>query len=228
MRKIWKSVKRLLFLLWLTNLVYTISLRWIRPIITPNMIVSIVRNINTDKPFRHTNISYDSMGQHIKWAVVASEDQRFGAHHGFDFDQIKSAIENKDKKSRGASTITQQTAKNLFYINKRSWIRKGLEMYSTLLLEIFLPKDKILEHYLNIAELGPNIYGIEAASQHYFHKTSKDLTANEASFLAAILPSPIKRGTTQKNLAQKKAQWIQKQIPYLKKDESLQKIIGGG
>ncbi len=224
MRRFWKKIKRFLFVLWVSNLVYTVSLRWINPPVTPNIIISIIKNLSTEFGFHHDNIAYDEMGENIKWAVVASEDQTFGDHYGFDFKQIKNAVSEKSKKTRGASTLTQQTAKNLFYINKRSWIRKAAEMYSTVLLEIFVPKKKILQHYLNIAELGPNVYGVQAAAQFYFQKDAKDLSSAEANFLASILPSPIKRGKS-KIIRSKKTDWIAEQIPYLKKDENLIKII---
>ncbi len=226
MRRFWKKLKRLLFVLWLANLIYTISLRWLQPPITPNMIVSIARNINTDYGFRHKNLSYSEMGTPIKWAVIASEDQKFATHHGIDFAQLKNALGDKSGRQRGASTLTQQTAKNLFYLNKRSWIRKALEAYSTVLLEIFIPKQKILEHYLNIAEMGPNIYGISAAADYYFKKSPRQLSSSEANFIASILPSPVKRGQ-QRQLSSSKTRWIARQIPYLKKSPENQSLVNG-
>ncbi len=227
LRKIWKKIKRLLYFLWLTNLIYTILLIWLNPLFTPNMIVSIFRNTSTEYHFRYKNVPYNEMGDAIKYAVIASEDQKFAEHFGFDMTQIKNAAGGKSKRIRGASTITQQTAKNLFYINKRSWIRKALEAYSTLLLEIFMSKKTILKHYLNIAEMGPNVYGIFAAAQYHFGKKPADLTQSEASYIAALLPSPVKRSTTEKKLARNKAKWINSQITYLRSDKAINKIVHG-
>lgn len=165
------------------------------------------------------------MGENIKWSVVASEDQKYAHHWGIDFSSLKDAIGSKKKNKRGASTISQQTAKNLFLINDRSWIRKGLETYFTFMLELLVPKSTILKHYLNIAEMGPNIYGIEAAAKYHFNKKPNQLTSSEAAFIAALLPSPVKRSTSKKSVALSKSSWIRRQIPYLKRDQELVKVI---
>ena len=125
-------------------------------------------------------------------AAVTSEDQLFANHFGFDWEAIAKAYEYNQihRKLRGASTISQQTAKNLFLWDGRSWLRKGLEAYFTLLIEGCWTKQRILEVYLNIIEFGDGIYGVEAASQHYFHKTALNLTSNEAALLIAVLPNP--------------------------------------
>jgi monofunctional biosynthetic peptidoglycan transglycosylase len=127
-------------------------------------------------------------------AVMAAEDQNFEEHFGFDMKAIKKAEEynekHRGKRMKGASTITQQTAKNLFLWPSRSWIRKGFEVYFTFLIEIFWSKKRIMEVYLNVIETGNGIYGVEAASQYYFHKPASKLNIREASRLAAILPDP--------------------------------------
>jgi monofunctional glycosyltransferase len=125
-------------------------------------------------------------------AVVAAEDQRFARHFGFDWEAIEKAVAHNERSEhkRGASTISQQTAKNLFLWSGRNWARKGLEAYFTVLIEMLWPKERILEVYLNIAEFGDGIYGAEAAAQHYFGKPARALRANEAALLAAVLPSP--------------------------------------
>jgi monofunctional biosynthetic peptidoglycan transglycosylase len=189
---------------------------------------SFISNLFGKYHFHHKNISIDSMGTNIQWAVIASEDQLFAEHHGFDWNSIKSAMNHNEKKKnkiRGGSTISQQTAKNVFLWNGRNWFRKGMETYCTFWMETFWSKKRILETYLNVAEMGPNVYGVEAAAQFHFHKQSKKLTQQEACFLAALLPSPIKRSTTNKSFALKKAQWISEQIAALKSDDSLQKLI---
>lgn len=129
-------------------------------------------------------------------AVVASEDNLFLSHNGFDFEQIKIAVEESKKKNkpmRGASTISQQTAKNVFLWNGRSFLRKGLEVWHTFLIETFWSKERIMEVYLNVIEYGDGIYGIEAASQHYFNRSAKKLTKRQSALIAAALPSPLKR-----------------------------------
>ena len=125
-------------------------------------------------------------------AVIASEDQQFPFHYGFDFRSIREAVRAHDRgaKLRGASTITQQVAKNLFLWSGHSFVRKGLEATLTLALESVLPKERILEIYLNIAEFGPGIYGVEAAARHFFHEHASALTRDQSALLAVVLPNP--------------------------------------
>ena len=127
-------------------------------------------------------------------AVIASEDQRFLAHHGFDFDQLQIALDEHraGDELRGASTITQQVAKNLFLWSGRSFVRKGLEAYFTVLLEACWPKQRILEVYLNVAELGDGVFGVEAAARRFFGVSASALSAEQAALLAAVLPNPRK------------------------------------
>lgn len=150
-------------------------------------------------------------------AVITSEDQKFEEHFGLDMQAIEKAekYNEKHKKKRGASTISQQVAKNVFLFPQRSWLRKGLEVYFTLLIEIFWSKERIMEVYLNIIELGDGIYGVEAASQHYFHKPAKKLNINESAMLAAILPLPLKWSPVKPNArVVKRQQWIIRQMRY--------------
>jgi len=147
---------------------------------------------------------FEGEGLHVRWrslnrispdlvdAVIAAEDARFCEHNGFDFEAIQDAIENNAEggRVRGGSTISQQTAKNVFLWPGRSWIRKGLEAGYTVLIETFWSKRRIMEVYLNVAEMGPGVYGAEAASRHWFGKSASELTRTEAARLAAILPNP--------------------------------------
>jgi monofunctional biosynthetic peptidoglycan transglycosylase len=137
-------------------------------------------------------IAFDGMAAPMPLAVIAAEDQNFMHHHGFDWGAIQRAIDYDEngKRLRGGSTLTQQTAKNLFLWQDRTWIRKVFEAYFTVLLETCWTKRRILETYLNIVEFGDGIYGVEAASQHYFHKPARRLTPEEAALLAAVLPNP--------------------------------------
>ncbi len=141
-------------------------------------------------------VDIEDISPNIIQAVVAAEDDQFLVHNGFDFKQIKLAIEDSQKKgkpTRGASTISQQTAKNVFLWNGRSYLRKGLEVYYTFLIETFWSKERIMEVYLNVIEYGDGIYGIEAASQHYFNRSAKKLTKRQSALITAALPSPLKR-----------------------------------
>lgn len=127
-------------------------------------------------------------------SVIKAEDAKFYIHHGFDFEAIQAAVKyNKThKKQKGASTISQQTAKNVFLWPSRSWLRKGMEVYFTVLIEALWSKERIIEVYLNVIELGPGVYGVEAAAKKYYHKKAKNLTRGEAALMAAVLPNPIK------------------------------------
>ncbi|ESQ92712.1 hypothetical protein ABAC460_02465 [Asticcacaulis sp. AC460] len=142
----------------------------------------------------HRWVSARDISPNLKMAVVAAEDAKFCTHDGFDFEAIEKAQKYNatHKKKRGASTISQQTAKNVFLWPSRSWVRKGFEVYYTGLIEVMWPKDRILEVYLNSVEWGPGVYGAESASRYWFGKSAKNLTRAEAARLAAILPSPRK------------------------------------
>ncbi len=223
LKKYLRRLLRWLFYFYLAHLAYVVLLIWINPPITPNMINAIYHYWGSDYEFMHHNIAYDEMGENIKYSVVASEDQKFAHHHGFDFASIKSSIGGGG--ARGASTISQQTAKNLFLINYRSIFRKLLEAVFTVEIEVLWPKKTILKHYLNVAEFAPDLYGIDAAAEYYYSKKPINLTANEAAFLAALLPSPKKRGSTEKHIAQKKTSWIVGQANYLRRNDVLLKNI---
>ena len=154
----------------------------------------------------------------VPLAMVAGEDQKFPYHHGFDFDSIHDAMDAADdgKRLRGASTISQQVAKNLFLWNGRSFVRKGLEAYFTVLIELTWPKQRILEVYVNIAELGNGIYGVGAASDAYFHTSPAQLGPAQAARLAAVLPSPRRLHADRPSAyVQRRANWIQQQMNQL-------------
>ncbi len=146
----------------------------------------------------HRWVPADQISDNLKAAVIASEDEKFCSHNGFDVQAIEKAQKYNatHKKKRGASTISQQTAKNVFLWPDRSWVRKGFEVYYTFLIEHLWTKDRILEVYLNSVEWAPGVYGAEAASQHWFHHSAATLSKAEAAKLAAILPDPLKYKTT--------------------------------
>jgi len=163
-------------------------------------------------------VPWNRVSPWVPLAMVAGEDQKFPYHHGFDFDSIDKAIDAADdgKRLRGASTISQQTAKNLFLWNGRSFVRKGLEAYFTVLIELTWPKRRILEVYLNIAELGDGIYGVGAASEAYFHTPPARLNPAQAARLAAVLPSPRRLHVDRPSAyVLRRASWIQQQMDQL-------------
>lgn len=165
--------------------------KWMPVYITPLM---ITRSIENDDEMQHKWVPIEEISENMALAVVSSEDNLFMSHSGFDFDQIQKAIEEAEKTGhqRGASTISQQTAKNVFLWNGRSWVRKGLEAYFTVLIELIWGKERIMEVYLNSIEMGPGIYGAEAVAQAHFGKSASKLTRREAALIAATLPNPLK------------------------------------
>ncbi len=174
------------------TLLATLALRWLNPPYTSFM---LAQRITTDfVPYKINWVPIESISSTMLIAAVAAEDQKFPMHYGFDIKAIQSAIEsNKNNKSiRGASTITQQVAKNMFLWRHKSLFRKAMEAYFALLMETFWPKWRILEVYLNIAEFGPNIFGVQNAAYTHYKKTASQLTQHEASLLAAVLPNPHK------------------------------------
>lgn len=198
----WKKIKSLLIkiILWFFGLSIgsVILFRFLPVPLTPLMAIRFFEQVFGDDPvkFRKDWVALDEMSAAMPIAVIAAEDQKFEEHFGFDFDAIDKAQKynerHKGKKMKGASTISQQTAKNVFLWPSRSWIRKGFEVYFTFLIEVFWSKKRIMEVYLNVIETGKGIYGAEAAAQEYFKKPAKKLTNKEAALIAAVLPNPRK------------------------------------
>ena len=164
--------------------------KWIPVPFTPLMAIRYFEN--TEEDIRHNWVPKEEISNNLKLAVIASEDQNFPNHNGFDYEAIKKAMEEnkKGRRVRGASTISQQTAKNVFLWPQRSWFRKGLEVYFTFWIELLWSKERILEVYLNSIEMGKGIYGAEAAAKAWFGKSAENLSAYEAAAIAAILPNP--------------------------------------
>jgi monofunctional biosynthetic peptidoglycan transglycosylase len=186
-----KVVLKLVFGLILFSLAWVAAYRLIDPPLTFLTLRDRLNGVEVKQDWG----SLDQMSRHIPRAVIAAEDSRFCEHRGFDLEAIEKAMERnqKGKKLRGGSTISQQTAKNAFLWPGRTYVRKGLEAWFTVLIEFLWGKPRIMEVYLNIAEFGRGVFGVEAASRHYFDKSAKNLTRAEAARLAAILPQPIKR-----------------------------------
>jgi len=172
-------------------------LRWLDPFTSAFMIEARWQALlDRDASYRTSYdwVSLERISPHAAIAVVASEDQQFPFHAGFDFDSIRESVRasERGKKLRGASTISQQVAKNLFLWSGHSFIRKALEAWLTVLIEGMWPKERILEVYLNIVELGKGVYGVEAASHRFYHKPAARLSSGEAALLAAVLPNPVR------------------------------------
>lgn len=181
-----------LSLFFASTILAVVACRFLPVYVTPLMVIRCFENRSLT--MYHEWVSLDEMSPHMPVAVMASEDSRFLLHHGFDFNAIGEAakrnLKNRGGKKYGASTITQQTAKNVFLWPGRSWVRKGFEVYFTALVEMFWSKQRIMEVYLNSIEMGDGIYGVEACAEQHFGKTASELTRSECALIAATLPNP--------------------------------------
>ena len=189
MQKAWRIIKKTILYLFFFQLFYILFCKWVNPPITITQVVSLVEGYGLKRSY----VSYDQMSSNIKLAVMASEDQLFPDHNGFDLKAIEKAFqynEKHPKRRRGASTISQQVAKNVFLWQGGGFFRKGLEVYFTFMIETLWSKERILGTYLNVAEMGEGIFGIEAASRKDFNKSAKNLSRSEAAKIAACLPNP--------------------------------------
>lgn len=182
-----------------STIAMTLVYRYCKVPISPLMVIRLVDQAKEGKQLKlaHHWVPLDSINPSLPQAVVASEDQNFMKHHGFDFEAIEDALEEREKtgRVRGASTISQQTAKNVFLWPSSTWVRKGFEAYFTVLIETFWSKQRIMEVYLNTIEMGDGIYGAEAVALEHFGCHAIDLNANRSALIAASLPNPIKRNS---------------------------------
>lgn len=192
MRKFKRIVRWIVSLFFASSILAVIAYRFIPVYITPLMLIRCVENGNFT--IHHHWISLEEMSPHMPVAVMASEDSRFLLHHGIDFSAIDKAAKHNMRGGRmhGASTISQQTAKNVFLWPGRSWIRKGFELYFTTLIEVFWGKHRIMEVYLNSIEMGDGIYGVDACAEYNFGKSARDLSRSDCALIAATLPNPRK------------------------------------
>jgi monofunctional glycosyltransferase len=203
------------------SIVVVLALRWIDPPITAFMIGDRVQAWLDDEPnyrLRHDWVEWSQISAQMRLAVVASEDQTFATHHGFDFKSINEALEDREsgKRVRGASTISQQVAKNLFLWSGKNFIRKGLEAWFTVLIEAMWSKQRILEVHLNVAQFGRHLFGVAGAAGTYFHKPAAKLTADEAALLAAVLPNPIRlKADKPSRYVRSRQEWIKNQMEQL-------------
>ncbi len=198
--KVVRILRNIVLGLFLSSILLVILYRFVPVYITPLMIIRVAEQVADGKPIRLERgwVPIDEISPKMVRAVIASEDNLFLDHYGFDIEGMKKAFENnkKGKKLKGGSTISQQTAKNVFLTPSRTYVRKALEAYFTVLIEIFWSKERIMEVYLNVIEMGNGIYGIEKASEIYFNKPPKKLTSFQAALVAASLPNPRKYSIT--------------------------------
>jgi monofunctional biosynthetic peptidoglycan transglycosylase len=229
-RRLLRAIAWLIGLGLLASVAAVAALRWIDPPFTAFMAEAQAEAwAHRDSSYvsRHSWVDLQRISPNLPLAVVASEDQKFPEHWGFDVEAIEKAyaLNQHSHKVRGASTISQQVAKNVFLWSGRSYFRKGLEAYFTVLIESLWPKRRILEIYLNIAEFGPGTYGAEAAAQRFFHKTAAQLTRGDAALLAAVLPNPERYSVSAPSrFVQQRREWILGQMQALGGPEMLDEI----
>lgn len=224
-KKLWKWTRRIFIFLFFFQLFCILLFKWVNPPITITQLASYISGHGLKRDY----VGWKKISYNAKLAVIASEDQLFPDHSGFDWKNIKKAVAyNKKKPNRvhGASTISQQVAKNVFLWQGKSWIRKGLEAYFTFMIELIWGKKRILEVYLNVVEMGKGIYGTEAAAQSYFNKPAASLTRQEAAMIASCLPNP-KRYTVKplSGYVAGRRNWVMQQMNNLESDPDVQHII---
>jgi len=225
LKKVWKWTKRIFIFLFFFQFFCILLFKWVDPPITITQLVSWIRGDGLKRDY----IGWNKISYNAKLSVIASEDQLFPDHSGFDWKSIKKATEynkRKPNRIRGGSTISQQVAKNVFLWQGRTKFRKGLEAYFTFMIELIWGKKRILEVYLNVIEMGKGIYGIEAASQSYFNKPATSLTRAEAATIASCLPNP-KNYTVKplSNYVASRRQRVMQQMNNLEGDQDIQNII---
>jgi len=216
MRRLLRFILKIILLFIGISMFLVLLYRFVPIPYTPLM---AIRYFEAEGPLetRHKWKPIEDISKNLQLAVICSEDQNFLSHNGFDYKAIEKAYENnkKGKRVKGASTISQQTAKNIFLWPERSWLRKGLETWFTFLIENLWSKERILEVYLNSIEMGNGVYGAEAASQYWFKKSAKNLAPSEAASIAAILPNPkVYKAAPRSNYIEKRKNWIVKQMGY--------------
>tara|TARA_R110000868_G_scaffold375799_1_gene640465 strand:- start:787 stop:1479 length:693 start_codon:yes stop_codon:yes gene_type:complete len=218
-KRFFKFCIKIIFWLFVFSIAIVILYKWVPVPITPLMLIRNVEQIQSNKKIilKHDWVPIEEISKNLQIAVICSEDQNFLIHNGFDVEAIEKAIDHnkKGKRIRGASSISQQTAKNVFLWPQRSWFRKGLEVYFTFLIELFWSKERIMEVYLNSIEMGNGIYGVEEASKYWFKKPAIKLNRNEAAAIAAILPNPLRfKANPATNYIQRRKNWIVRQMNF--------------
>lgn len=218
-KKLFKFLLKLLLYALIIPIIIVVIFKWVPVPATPLMAIRYFEQKQTDQKsvWKHDWVPLEDISKNLQLAVICSEDQNFLKHRGFDIQAIEKAIDDnqKGKRIRGGSTISQQTAKNVFLWPQRSWLRKGMEAYVTILIELIWSKERIMEVYLNSIEMGNGVYGAEAAAQYWFKKPASKLSKSEAAAIAAILPRPLKYKANPPTayIASRKL-WIMKQMMF--------------
>mgnify|MGYP005820424611 FL=1 len=212
-KKVFRFIAKVIGWFFLITFLLVLLFKWVPLPFTPLMAIRYFEH--PDEEIKHDWIPIEEISKNLQLAVICSEDQNFENHSGFDLEAIQKAIENnkKGKRVRGASTISQQTAKNAFLWPGRNYVRKGLEAYFTFLIELLWSKERILEVYLNSIEMGKGIYGVQAAAQNWFGKEAVNLSPAEAAAIAAILPNPREyRANPASSYISQRKSWITQQM----------------
>lgn len=229
MKIIKKIILWILILFFGSSILFTLIYKWVPVYVSPLMLIRCAQQYHSDQPMRlhHSWVPLDSISPHLSTAVMASEDQLFLEHHGFDTKAIKQAAREylDGKRKRGGSTISQQTAKNVFLWPTSSWIRKGFETYFTFLIELMWSKERIMEVYLNTIEMGDGIYGAQAVAEYHFGTTASRLTKKQSALIAASLPNPLRfnSGAPTPYLRKRQRQII-RQMPYIEHQKKKHKF----
>ena len=222
--RVLRVIKRIVIFLFFFQLFYILLLKWVNPPITITQLGSVFRGEGLKRDY----VGMKKISPYAKLAVISTEDQLFPDHDGFDFKNIEKALKHnqKSKSLHGASTISQQVAKNVFLWQGRSWFRKALEVYFTFMIEWIWGKRRILEVYLNVIEMGKGVYGIEAAAHYYYNKPAKNLNRLESARIASCLPNP--KVYTIKPLSDRvatRSAWALVQMNHLQDDDEIQKLM---
>jgi monofunctional biosynthetic peptidoglycan transglycosylase len=223
--RLWRRIKRILIIFFLLHFVYILLLKWVNPPITLTQLGSLI----TGNGLKRDYVDMKDISGYARLAFIAAEDQTFPDHSGFDWKSINKAIDHNKRspdKVRGASTISQQVAKNVFLWQGRSWFRKALETYFTFTIELVWGKKRILEVYMNVAETGKGIFGIEAASQYYFKKPASRLSRRESAIIASCLPNPVSYTIVpMSRYVAEKSQRVLRSMYNLEGDKDIQKLL---
>jgi monofunctional biosynthetic peptidoglycan transglycosylase len=226
LKKLFKWTRRILLWAFILQFVYILLIWVFNPPITLTQLGSVLGGQGLKRDY----VSYSSMSPYAPLAVMAAEDQLFPDHNGFDWKSIEKAMaynKRKPGRVRGASTISQQVAKNVFLWQGRSWVRKGFEVYFTFMIELLYSKRRIMELYLNVAQMGDGIYGIEAASRAYFGKSASKLTRAEAAQIASCLPNPVRFPVKpMSKYVARRYPWVMRQMNNLEGDPEVQQLLG--
>jgi monofunctional biosynthetic peptidoglycan transglycosylase len=226
LKNLWRWSKKIFLWLFIAQLIYIVLLKWIDPPITMTQLSSWISGDGLQRDY----VNSSTISSNAKLAAISAEDQLFPDHSGFDWKSIKKAMRYNEKKPgrvKGASTISQQVAKNVFLWQGGGWFRKGLETYFTFMIEKIWGKKRILEVYLNVIEMGEGVFGIEAAAQKFYKKPAKNLSRQESAMIASALRNPVyynlKIPTARMNT---RANWVMRQMNNLQTDPDVQRVIG--